>query len=174
MKKIAISITALATITLQGCINVKMPQNGSEYRAAVIKESSSMKIIDKYEVNQPYKTSSPTIGKLATKCLSISVKHTSQDSMGRVNGGFIAHYTPTFIQGKTHSELHVQRRLEGSMYKVKQPDDGLYIFVADINAVGAKTHMEVYSAKPWGTSIVKAIKGWATGSNKGCPDMTQQ
>ena len=174
MKTLTIFITALASITLQGCINIKMPQNSNEYRAAVIKESSSMKIIEKYEVKRSYKASSSTIGKLATKCLSISVKHTSKDSLGRVNGGFIAHYTPTFIQGKTHSELHVQRRLEGSMYQVKQPDDGLYIFVADINATGAKTHMEVYSAKPWGTSIVKAIKGWAAGSSMECPDMTQQ
>lgn len=170
---ISLSVIIIST-ALGGCIgNVKLPQNSSEYRAGILKETSTNVIHDKYSLSRSYSSVTSNLEKIASKCLNVSFKHTSHNVVGRETSGYIAHYTPTIIVGKTHTEIHLQRRLEGSMHKLKEPEKGHYILVADIIRTGGKTDVEVFSGKPYGTTTAKAISNWVSGKNMSCPDLSK-
>ncbi|HJY75971.1 MAG TPA: hypothetical protein VKE95_05030, partial [Burkholderiales bacterium] len=56
----------------------------------------------------------------------------------------------------------------------KVPPGGLYYLVADATPVDkGTTRIDIYAPSMGTDTLVRAITGWATGDNLGCPDMTK-
>jgi hypothetical protein len=79
------------------------------------------------------------------------------------------------IVGKDRAELHVQQdHLQGVMHVSEVPPGGYYLMVFDAIKVDANTtRIEYYGPSVGFESMVTAIKGWASGKNVGCPDLTK-
>jgi hypothetical protein len=73
------------------------------------------------------------------------------------------------------AEVHVQRSLAGNVIVPGTPPaGGDYFIVADATPLDRnRTRVDIYAPKMGSTTIVRAITGWATGENVGCPDMTK-
>ena len=56
----------------------------------------------------------------------------------------------------------------------EEPEGGYFLMVADAYPLGrSKTRVEVFRPSMGYGMLAKAIEGWASGSNLGCPDMTK-
>jgi hypothetical protein len=84
-------------------------------------------------------------------------------------------YKPTVLVTDKKAELHVQMHHEKGVLKVsKEPEGGYYLLVADAIPVDKNTTRVVLYRPSMGYDVlIKAIKGWATGANQGCPDLTK-
>lgn len=162
-------ILSLAAI-LSGCVTTH-PQNAREFRAAV--PGAFMAKVEKYEVSQPYEQVAARFKKMAPKCLNVSVKTTSQTTTSYQV--IVTEYKPTVIVGKDRAELHVQQHhAQGVMKISEEPQGGYYLMVFDaIKAGKNKTRIEYYGPSRGHETMIKAIKGWASGKNVGCPDLTK-
>jgi len=172
MKRLIILMFFSAAAVLSGC-SMHHPQNAQEFRTAAV--ASSMASIETIEVKRPYKKVVKTFKKYTDKCLAKAYEITSC-----VNGACstsVQTYTPTLISTRAGTELHLQLDMSNMMNvsTVSEiPENGMYVLVLDAVPVGKKTtKIELYSGK-WGYSgIKKAVKGWASGEVKGCPDLTR-
>ena len=56
----------------------------------------------------------------------------------------------------------------------EEPEKGYYLLVVDAILLGkSKTKVVFYRPSMGVDPLVTAIKGWASGKNLGCPDLTQ-
>jgi len=72
--------------------------------------------------------------------------------------------------------LHVQRHYGTTSGTTagKEPPGGYYTFVADATPLGSTTtRVDFYGHSMSGDVLPKAVTGWATGQNLGCPDLTK-
>ena len=170
MNKTFALIALTLTIILSGCA-IKHPQNAREFRAAV--PGAFMAKVEKYEVSQPYNEVAKRFKKMAAKCLNVSIKTVSQSS--KSYQVIVTDYKSTVIVGKNSTELHVQQHhKQGVMNVSKEPVGGYYLMVVDAIKTGKnKTRIEYYGPSRGQDAMVKAIKGWASGKNVGCPDLTK-
>ena len=85
-------------------------------------------------------------------------------------------YTPTFIATAKKTELHVQmKRAGGGMHELGAPPDGYYRVVLDAVPVGQnRTKIDMYINSADDNLIRNALRGWAQGTNLGCPDVTKR
>ncbi len=170
MNKTFALISLALTVILSGCVT-SHPQNARDFRKAV--PGAFMAKVEKYEVSQPYRKVVARFKKMAPKCLNVSIKTTSQTS-----GSYqviVTDYKPTVVVGKNRTELHVQQHhKKGVMNVTKEPAGGYYLMVIDAIKVGKnKTRIEYFGPSVGHGTMVKAIKGWASGKNVGCPDLTK-
>ena len=168
-RTLTLATLALAAL-LAGCVT-SHPQNARDFRAAV--PGAFMAKVEKYEVSQPYEQVAARFQKMAPKCLDVTVKTTS-----RTNTSYqviVTDYKPTVIVGKERAELHVQEHhAQGVMKVTAEPQGGYYLMVVDaIKAGKDKTRIEYYGPSTGYETMVRAIKGWASGENVGCPDLTK-
>lgn len=169
--KISIILSAvLLTLIGSGC-SLKQPQSAAEFRKEA--PGAFMATKDTYIVNRPYSNVSSTFKKQAPKCLSGRVRTES-----RTNTSYqviVTKYTPTVIVGKNKTELHLQQLHEqGVMNVSKVPEKGYFMMVIDAMPESkSKTRIDYYGPSMGFENITKAIKGWATGKNMGCPDLTK-
>lgn len=84
-------------------------------------------------------------------------------------------YNPTVIHTKKRAELHLQQVHEkGVMNVSKVPPMGYYLMVVDAVPISKnETRIDYYGPSMGVDTITKAIKGWAKGTNMGCPDLTK-
>jgi hypothetical protein len=62
----------------------------------------------------------------------------------------------------------------GVLYPSKPPAGGVYIVVADAYPIaGNRTRIQLYGPSKGYDVLYRAIRGWSTGDNLGCPDMTK-
>jgi len=171
--KIATKITLLALVAvLSGCaISLEQPQNATEFRTGV--PGAFMAKVEKYEVSQPFEQVAARFKKMAPKCLDLTIKTTSQTTTSYQV--IVTDYNPTVIIGNNRAELHVQQdHLQGVMHVSEVPPGGYYLMVFDAIKVDANTtRIEYYGPSMGFESMVKAIKGWASGKIVGCPDLTK-
>ena len=166
MKKLA---AAIAVGALVAC--GQMPQTPEEFRKAV--PGAFLTKTESYEVNRPLKQVAATFQKRAPDCLSMTVETSSQT---RTSSQFIVTtYKPTVVVSSARVELHLQRTHERGVVKVhKEPEGGHYLIVADAYPVGSnRTRIELFGPSKGHDVIYRAINGWATGENLGCPDLTK-
>lgn len=170
MKILTLLISVTVTSLLSGCVT-SHPQTASEFRAAV--PGAFMAKVEKYEVAQPYESIAARFKKMAPKCLDVTIKTTSQTNTSYQV--IVTHYKPTVIAGKNRAELHVQQHhSQGVMKVTKEPEGGYYLMVFDAIKVDKnKTRIEYYGPSRGYETMIKAIKGWASGDNVGCPDLTK-
>ncbi|MDH3221477.1 MAG: hypothetical protein OEO19_18250 [Gammaproteobacteria bacterium] len=170
MKTTFYSIIALSTVLLSGCVT-SHPQNAVEFRAAV--PGAFLAKVEKYEVAQPYHEVAMRFEKMAPKCLNTTIKTVSQSTTSYQV--IVTEYKPTVILGDNRTELHLQQHhAQGVMKITEEPDGGYYLMVVDaIKAAEGTTRIEYYGPSVGHEPIIDAIKGWASGKNIGCPDLTK-
>lgn len=160
----------VALLLSSGC-SIKHPQSADEFRKGV--PTAFMGEKSTYDVNRSYSKVADTFKKYAKKCLDVRIKSVSQTSTSYQV--IVTKFNPTLIVGNSKLELHVQQLHEQGVMNVSQvPEGGYYYLVADAYSVGkSKTRVDIYGASIGNETLKAAIKGWATGKNMGCPDMTK-
>lgn len=155
---------------LSGCVT-SHPQTAEEFRQAV--PGAYMAKVETMEVNRPYEDVSRTIEEKAPECLNVSIRTVSQ-SMTSYQV-IVTEYRPTVRVTDRRTELHVQQHHKQGVLKItKEPAGGYYLLVADATPVtGGRTRLDVYGPSIGHDTLIRAVKGWATGENVGCPDLTK-
>jgi len=170
-KNSAIKALAVLAVLLSGCA-VQYPQNAEEFRRAV--PGAFMAKVQTFEVDRAFRDVARTFQAKAPECLSVSVRTVSQTGTSYQN--FLTIYKPTVVVSESKAELHVQRHYQGGGIIVpgKEPPGGLYMLVADATPLDRRrTRIDIYAPTHGADTLIRAITGWATGKNLGCPDMTK-
>jgi hypothetical protein len=153
---------------------VAMPQNPEDFRKAVSGGATLTKT-ESYEVNRSVQAVGATFKQRAPQCLGVQVRTVSQTSTSYQN--ILTTYTPTVIATGQRAELHVQQLHKGGgvIYPQKPPEGGVYLFVVDATPVSPnRARIQLYGPSLKAYDVVyRAIRGWTTGENLGCPDMTK-
>jgi hypothetical protein len=167
MRKAAFA--ALAAL-LAGCAQ-NYPQNAQEFREAV--PGAFMAKVQTFEAKRPLRDVAKTFQARAPECLNISVRTVSQSSSSYQN--ILAVYKATVVSNPQKAELHLQRDFKsGVLVPGKVPPGGLYMLVADATPVDkSRTRIDIYGPSAGADTLIRAVTGWATGENLGCPDMTK-
>ena len=169
MKQLLILGLALSTFLFTGCIS--HPQTAQEFRVAI--PDAFMAEVETIKVDRPFSEVAKTFKKKAPKCLNVRVKTVSQSSTSYQV--LIAQYHPTVVVGPKKAEIHLQRHYESGVMNVsEEPKDGYYLLVVDAIPISKnKTKVVFYRPSMGFDTLITAIKGWASGENLGCPDLTQ-
>jgi hypothetical protein len=162
----------LAAASIAGCVaGGKMPMTAEEFRkmapgAFLVKTES-------YEVNRSLKQVAAAFQKRAPECLTQRIRMSERSATHSLL--VVTSYKPTVVVGSERAELHLQQRHDQGVVKVyDEPPDGRYIIVADAYPVsGNRTRIELIGPSKGYDVVYRAINGWATGENMGCPDMTK-
>ena len=160
----------VAALALAGCVN--FPQNAQEFREQIPGATFGQK--QTFEAKRPFRDVAKTFQAKAPECLSVSVRTISQTSTSYQN--ILTTYKPTVLVGAQKAELHVQRHYQGGGVIVpgKEPEGGLYMLVADATPIDRnRTRIDIYGPTHGADTMIRAVKGWATGENVGCPDLTK-
>ena len=157
---------------LTGC--GAMPLTADEFRKAVPAALSAK--VETFEVNRPFHAVAETFEKKAPQCLNKTVTTTSTTpgAYGPVVSVYTVTYKPTVLVTKKKAELHVQHHTDNAMKVYKEPEGGYFLLVADAYPIDKKrTRVDLYRPSIGHKVLIKAVKGWSTGKNIGCPDLTQ-
>jgi hypothetical protein len=168
VNNVRIGLVALISLLLQAC--VQMPQTAEEFRKVV--PGAMMTKTDTYQVNRPMSEVASTFERLAPKCLNVTVQTVSHSTTSFQN--LVARYKATVVRTSERVELHVQQLYEtGVLYPSKPPEGGVYLLVADAYAQSNQSaRIQLYGPSMGYDALYRAIRGWASGENLGCPDMT--
>jgi hypothetical protein len=161
---------AAATLLLCGCVT-QHPQNAEEFRKMA--PGAFMVKVETHEVNRSLREIGATFRARAPECLNMRVTTTSQ--MPGSYQVIVSAYKPTVVVTDQKAELHVQRHHEkGVLAVTKEPEGGYYLMVADAYPVDAKrSRLQIIGPSIGYDVIYRAIMGWATGKNLGCPDLAK-
>lgn len=169
MRTLYACIAALSGLLLQAC--GQMPQTAEEFRRAV--PGAMMTKTESYEVNRPLREVAATFRRKAPECLNLQVRTVSRTATSYQN--ILTHYQATVVVTAQRAELHVQQEHKtGVLYPSKPPAGGTYLVVADAYPQpGNRTRIQLYGPSRGYDVLYRAIRGWASGENLGCPDMTK-
>jgi hypothetical protein len=157
---------------LTGCGT--MPLTADEFRKAVPGALTAK--VETFDVNRPFSAVARTFKKKGPECLNKTVTTTSTTpgKYGPVVSTYTVTYKPTVLVTKKKAELHVQQHTDNTLKVYEEPEGGYFMLVADAYPVSKnKTRVDLYRPAIGHKVMVKAIKGWSTGKNVGCPDLTQ-
>ena len=159
--RVPIRSTLLAALLLAGCAN---PQTADEFRQKTK--------VDAREVNRPLREVAATLRSRAPECLSATVRRTVPGPTYHV---IDVAYKPTVVVTDRRAELHLQMRyVRGVATTVGEPEGGYYVLVADVYAVDSKhSRAEMFASGAGYDPVIRAINGWVTGKDLGCPDMSK-
>jgi hypothetical protein len=160
----------MAAAAVAGCAG-KMPMNAEEFRKAA--PGAFLMKSESYEVNRSLRQVAAAFQKRAPDCLSQTVRMTERSATHSLV--VVTTYKPTVVAGNDRAELHLQRRHDRGVVKVyDEPPDGHYILVVDAYPAGSnRTRIQLTGPSKGHDVIYRAINGWATGENMGCPDLTK-
>ena len=173
MKNIFFLNVTLFCIFLSGCMG-SMPQTAEEFRLAL--PGAFMGKTENVEINRSFKKVAKSFKKMVPKCLDKTVKRTSSTPgrYGPQTSVMITDYNPTVLITKNKAEIHLQEKMEGTFKVYEEPEKGYYSMVVDATPAGKnKTRLDFYYPSGGKDVIVKAIKGWASGKIKGCPNLAK-
>jgi hypothetical protein len=138
--------------------------------------NSSFATLEQFEVNRPFRQVAQAFEDRANVCLRVQVTSTSTGGYGSHATSFSQDYLPTTKVTGSRAELHVQAHIEGTnLIKVhEEPTGGYYLLVADAIPIGRnRTRIDLYRPTIGHDVLIKSVRGWATGENLGCPDLTK-
>jgi len=163
-----VAFTVLCAL-LAGC--AQQPQTAQEFREAI--PGAFMGKVQTFEAKRPLAAVAKTFQARAPDCLNVSVRSVSQSSTSYQN--ILTVYKATVVNNPQKAELHLQRDFKsGVLVPGKVPPGGLYYVVADATPIDkSRTRIDIYGPSVGTDTLVRAINGWATGENLGCPDMTE-
>jgi hypothetical protein len=162
-------LLAASAFALAAC--AQHPQNAEEFRQLV--PTSSFARVQTFEANRPFREVAKSFQAKAPECLNIAVRTRETSATSSVN--ILTTYKPTVVVTEKRAEVHVQRSFKGNVIVPgKPPEGGDYFVVADATPLDRnRTRVDIYAPKMGSGTLVRAITGWATGENVGCPDMTK-
>lgn len=165
-----ISAGALVSVLLSGCVT-HHPQTAEEFRRAV--PGAFMAKTETFEVNRPFREVAATFRKKAPECLEVTVRTTSRTTTS--HQVIVTEFKPTVVVTQKRAELHVQQHHKAGVLKVtREPVGGYYLLVADAYPVDQnRTKVQMFGPSVGHGVLIRAVRGWATGENLGCPDMTK-
>lgn len=177
MKKnftLSIGIAALFAMLISGCGS--LPMTADEFRIAIPESRLGKK--ETFEVKRSVNAVARTFKKQAPKCLNkqVRVRTTTPGQYGPIVSTHTVIYKPTVVTSPKKAELHVQQKMEAAnMIRVyKEPEDGPYTLVADATRVKKnRTRIDIYRGAIGNKVLLKAVRGWVTGKNIGCPDLAK-
>lgn len=169
MKNLIVIISALSIMVLYGCGT--MPQTADEFRKAVPRSFSAK--VETFEVNRPFRDVAKTFQKKGPDCLNKTL--TSTESGATSYHVVVTAYKATVLVSEKKAELHLQERHDKGVLSIyKEPEGGHYILVVDATPLDKKkTKIDMYRPTMGNDLLINSIKGWATGENLGCPDLTK-
>ena len=161
---------AAATVLLAGCVT-HHPQNAEEFRRMA--PGAFMVKVQNHEIDRSVQEIGETFQERAPECMNMRVRTVSQ-----APGSYqviVSLYKPTVVVTSERAELHLQRHHEAGVLAVtKEPDGGYYLMVADAYPVDAKrSRLQIIGPSKGYDVIWRAIIGWATGKDLGCPDLSK-
>jgi len=161
---------AAATVLLSGCVT-QHPQNAEEFRRMA--PGAFMVKVENHQIDRSVSEIGETFQARAPECMNMRVTTTSQ-----TRGSYqviVSLYKPTVVATEQRAELHLQRHHEkGVLAVTKEPEGGYYLIVADAYPVdGSRSRLQIIGPSKGYDVIYRAIVGWATGNNLGCPDLTK-
>ncbi|HKA40056.1 MAG TPA: hypothetical protein VKD25_09815 [Burkholderiales bacterium] len=162
----------LAAACVAGCVaGGKQPMSAEEFRK--VAPGAFLMKSESYEVNRSLKQVAAAFQKRAPECLSQTIRMTERSATHSLV--VVTTYKPTVVVGADRAELHLQRRHDKGVVKVyDEPPDGHYILVVDAYPAGSgRTRIQLIGVSKGHDVVYRAINGWATGDNMGCPDMTK-
>lgn len=172
IKRVSLKKLALIafSLLLVGCA---LPKNAEEFRQFT--RNSPFKLIETYEVARPLQDVSSTLKKKASECLAVTIDWTIDYGLLRPNRSGKDTYKPTFIATPKRAEIHVQLN-RSAVTTIGSPPDGPYRVVLDATSIEKnKTRIDTYvMSNVEDGLILKAMRGWVTGDNLGCPDLTKK
>jgi hypothetical protein len=162
-------------LVLGGCGG--MPKNAEEFRQFTLERTRVLGALsvpkETFEVERPFRDVSSTLQKKADECLKVAIKWTVTNSYGNTRSG-VDTFKPTFIAGPNKAELHVQLK-RSAVVEVGAPPDGAYRVVLDATPLTAKrTRIEMYALSIDDKLVRQTLRGWAQGTNLGCPDLAKR
>ena len=157
---------------LLGACAIQHPQTAEEFRQYV--PGATFGKVQTFEANRPFREVAKTFQAKAPECLDIAVRAVETSNTGTIN--VLTTYKPTVLVSEKKAELHVQHSLKGNVIVLgKAPEGGDYYVVADATPLDRnRTRIDIYGPSIGASTLVRAITGWATGENVGCPDMTKR
>jgi hypothetical protein len=171
MKTLFTVVVAGLLAAITGCVT--MPQTADEFRNAVPGALTGK--VETFEVDRPFSAVAETFKTKGPECLNktVSVTSTTPGQYGPVVSTYTVTYKPTVVVNKNRAELHVQHHTDNTLQVHKEPAGGYFLLVADAYPVGKnKTRVDLYCPAVGHKALIKAVKGWGTGENVGCPDLT--
>lgn len=175
MKTITMGALLVLGIMLSGC-SMKYPMSAEEFRKMA--PESMFGEVETFEINRSMSKIAKTFKSRANACLNKRLERQSCVRSGY--GGTscsttIIDYNPTVRVSSRRVELHVQQEMEGNVITLGEvPKNGMYLLVADVTPISRNKSKLVIYGGSWGSdTLKKAIRGWASGRSKGCPDLTQ-
>ena len=161
----------LIAVTVAACASGSAPQTPDEFRK--LTATAAMGEVITFEVARPVRDIGRTFQAKAPECLETAVK--MSDRSPRMPYSVTASYKATVVAGDTKAELHVQRKFSGAVYNpYAEPEGGSYFLIAEATSLGpGRSRIDIHGTKVGADELIRAVTGWATGQNLGCPDMTK-
>lgn len=171
MRTHKILLMGVAGFVLSAC-SIQYPQTAAEFRKAL--PDSMMGTREEVISSRSLAEITATFKKMAPQCLNVKIR--TEERSGSSYHVVVTNYKPTVIAGAQKVELHVQMTHEtGVITPGKVPPGGLYLMVIDVTPMASGKSKAVFYRPSIGYgTMVKAITGWVTGENVGCPDLTKQ
>ena len=170
MRKLqASAVMAAIGLSVAGC--AQQPQTEQEFRDAI--PGAFMGKVQTFEAKRPLAAVAKAFQARAPECLNVAVRSVSQTSTSYQN--ILTVYHATVVNNPQKAELHLQRDFKsGVLVPGKVPPGGLYYLVADATPIDkSRTRIDIYGPSVGTDTLIRAINGWATGDNLGCPDITK-
>jgi hypothetical protein len=160
------------SIVMTGCAT--MPQTAEEFRKAVPGAMTAK--VETFEVDRPFSEVAQIFKERGPECLNKTVTTTSTTpgQYGPVVSSYTVTYKPTVQVTQSKAELQVQQHTDNAVKVYQEPEGGYFLLVADAYPVNeGRTRLDLYCPAIGYSALIKAVKGWGTGENVGCPDLTQ-
>ena len=162
----------LSLSIIGGCAGA--PKNAEDFRQAM--RSGPFKRTESFEVARPFRLVSDTLRKKSSECFGVAVHTTVTTANVPISRTNVRAFKPTFVGGPNKAELHIQqKRSGGGVVEVGAPADGYYRVVLDAVPAGpTRSKIDMYYFSPDDAYIRDTLRGWVTGQNPGCPDLTKR
>lgn len=173
IKKVFVKILTFGALALllAGCGG--MAKNAEEFRQGALNSpfKGAFNLVETYEVARPFPDVSATLQKKAKECLAITYDWSSEYGQYRTKRSGTTTYKPTFIASAKRAEVHVQLK-QSAVTEIGAPPDGGYRIVLDATPIAKnRTRIDTYASSAEADLFKKAMRGWVTGVNPGCPDL---
>jgi hypothetical protein len=128
--------------------------------------------VERLDVNRPVRDIGAAFRERASACLQ-TVTRSERSSFQSTQVAITElNYTPTIVEAEGRVELHLQVKQTVAIEIGPANPKGFFVFLAQVTSIDARrSRLEI-----WGTDWVKAlpvaVKGWASGSFSGCPDLS--
>ena len=164
-----VTLGVLLFLLAAGC--AQQPQTAEEFRQAI--PTATFGKVTSFEARRPFRDVAKTFQAKAPECLNVAVRTVERSSTSSSN--ILTTYKPTVLVNEKKAEVHVQRTMKGNVIiPGKVPEGGMYYLVADAAPLDRnRTKVDIYAPSIGADTLVRAVTGWATGENVGCPDLTK-